>query len=812
MMDGILYSFLTSGNAVDPEEWEGLLGKGIKVICFLSDEKKKFLEKTIKKYAEHPYFKVYNDPYQVSVSIVDGVISDEARNGLAKLAAGDDRFNMEQYLVEHADIAHDLCVEAGAGTGKTTVMIDRIMYLFHMDPKFSFAKVAMITFTNKATDNMRHKLLDELKRRYSLTHDLRYLKGLEEVSQISISTIHAFFKRILVEVGPLMGYGTDLQMRSYVQEKRELLRDLLDRAYGNSKVPVISKFGLSLNDMERLASGYWDKMENNGLTDEEIAGLDWGHDTDPIAEKIQQQLRYIFSQVNTLYNERKLVNNAISMKDIIHELGRVVHLEETKGYLTSSFDYIFCDEFQDTDMVQIKTISLLAQIYKCKLFVVGDIKQSIYRFRGATDAAFQRLIERSSGIDFKPASLVKNYRTSKTIMDRLDRIFVRWNEQKFIRYETKDKLQPRNLGPGIYRQIKVTDKSRKDIVMAQIKEIMRQDDTAVITVLTRTNNELQQIRAWCEADGDIVHQIKERGSFFRSAAVLDMCAVLEGLLYEGVPMYVWESCNTPYVERKETINYEELKSLEGNTYHLLKKLYSYMDDGLWGKYRKDIKDRPVLSVIREMVDGCKPVERYALTRVRMLKQQGLDDEDVFTQATLDTRSYKANLEKLLQMLQDRFGPDFSSLYDICAYLRIRIETDTDEEQAPIERKTEKGYVEGYTVHSAKGLQFEHVFIPFMDFSFVSDFRSEILLSDDNTEIGWVYRKRDKNNKINEIASSNYKRMKKKEDLELIRDETRLLYVAMTRAIRSLYCFPTRRYGADGINDWSGLLAKEEDNA
>lgn len=815
-MEQALYSILYAGDSIDLEQCAKQLDHGLKLICFLSENGNNTLSKSDWNYKQHPYFKLYNNPHDLELVINDGKMTGENRESLYKLAKGDSRFNIEQYLVEHANKEANLCVEAGAGTGKTTVMIDRIMFLFHTDPNFSFEKVVMITFTNKATDNMRHRLLKELNRRYDYTHDFKYLKGLEEVSQISISTIHSFFRRIINEVGPLMGYGTNMKMRSYVQEKKEILRDLLNSAYGNSTTSVIKQFGLSVNDLENLASGYWSKMEDNGLTDDEIKNLNWGRNTDSNADKIQKQLVHIFSRVEKEYNEKKLRNNAISMKDIIHELGRVIHLDEAKEYITSSFSYIFCDEFQDTDIVQIKTICLLAQIYNSKLFVVGDIKQSIYRFRGATDAAFQHLAERADNIEFESASLVKNYRTYKPILDRLHKIFSRWNQKQFIRYEEKDQLEAqapegKEHDKGKYKQIKVTNATRKNTVMALIKEIMKNDPAAIVTILTRTNNELQQVRTWCEEDPEIIHQIKEKGSFFTSPPVLDLCAMLEGVLYDGIPMYVWGLCNTPYVEKVKYLDYEELIALNGNQYRVLEMLYTSFNKEKWDNYKENLRNKPILSVIREIIDECSPIERYALKRVEELQNKGLDENTIINQVTLDTRSYKANLEKLLQMLQDRFSSDFSSLYDICNYLRIRIETDSDEEQAPIEREITKGYVEGYTVHSAKGLEFDHVFIPFMKFPFIQNFRSEILISDDNTSVGWIYRK-NKDNKPIVIANNNYEHMKKCEDLELIRDETRLLYVAMTRAIKSLYCFPTRRWGVEGINDWSGLLAEEEDNA
>lgn len=801
------YSLLIASSDIDLDYIKKLLEKGVKIYCFVPEKMLNVWEYNKATLLENHFFHTYINKYAIDLIVVDGIMDEETRIGINRLATGDSRFNLEQYLVEHSCKDANLCIEAGAGTGKTKVMIDRIMYLFLTDSEFSFSKVAMITFTNKATDSMRHKLLRELNIRYSLTKDERYLRGLEDVSQLSISTIHSFFRKVITDVTPLLGYGTDLHMRNYSLEKKEILRDLLNNTYiDNQKKTVENTLGLKLNDIENLAKDYWVRLENIGLSDDDIKKLEWGECRDSTAKKLQFHLTYIFNQVEEIYNQRKLQNNAISMTDIIHELARVIYLPEAREYITSSYDYIFCDEFQDSDVVQIKTISILAHLYGCGLFVVGDIKQSIYRFRGATDAAFQRLKDRAQEVKFDVYPLIKNYRTSRDILDKLHPIFCDWNNQGFIRYETKDQLIAQNHDFGKYEQIRVTNKTRKEAVLKIIRDIMKNDPQAVVTILTRRNSELKKVREWCEKEKDLVHHITEKGSFFQSTAVLDLCAMLEGLLYDRTPMYLWELIKTPYVD--SLIDIEELIPYEGVQNHLMVKIDKMLSETKWNYYRNNIKTRPLLAVIREIIEDNDPVGRYSERHAKDLKRNGMENEKLIEQVLLDTRLYKANLNKILQKLQSNFGSDFCSLYEVCTYLRVRINTDNKEEQAVIERKSKVGFIEGYTVHGAKGLEFEHVLIPFMSNPFVQDYRSEILISNDNSKVGWIYRKN--KDKDNVLFNDNFEKMLSQEKIELIRDETRLLYVAMTRAIKSLYCFPTRRRDENIINDWSALLKREDD--
>jgi len=110
--------------------------------------------------------------------ICDGQFTPETRACFDVLAREVVDFNYEQYLVEHAPAEDHLCVEAGAGTGKTTVMIQRILFLLHT-ANASLKEMAMITFTREASQNMFHKLRKEFYSRYKATRNVKYLHYIE---------------------------------------------------------------------------------------------------------------------------------------------------------------------------------------------------------------------------------------------------------------------------------------------------------------------------------------------------------------------------------------------------------------------------------------------------------------------------------------------------------------------------------------------------------------------------------------------------------------------------------------------------------
>lgn len=804
------YSVLMAGQQMSVEDIKALLRSGLKLIWFGKKEENSILKKYFAEYEDAGFLCIYENNHNKDIVIIDGEDISNFKDEIYALEKSDESFNAKQYLVEHYPIDRELIIEAGAGSGKTHVMIDRIMFLMHMCENFEFSKVAMITFTNKATDNMRHRLVKTLNSKYELTGNPIYIDRIEEFSQISISTIHSFFKKVIVEVGPMFGYGTDIQLKSFIQEKKELLRDLLDKQYKKSGKRVEDVIGLPIHHIEKLALEYWEKLDNNGISEDEIHSLDWGMTEDETARRIQNSLKEIFNAVDKEYDDVKYINNAISMKDIIHELSKAIDRPELKDYISKKYQFIFCDEFQDSDNVQIQTIAALNRIYDGRLFVVGDIKQSIYRFRGATDSAFSKL---KDSFDQKEKdllireSLIKNYRTSKDIMDILDDIFKTWGEKGLDLLKYEESLVPMLTElRGTYKQIAIKEDTRQKELIKIIRELQDNEESTEIVCLTRKNSQLRKIKEWCE-EAKIVCLIRERGSFFQSQAVLDFCALVEALYFGEEPTYMFNYLMSSYNDRK--FEAADIKDCCGEIAAIREEMKQYIDVDTWNADRKEIKNRPVLAVLRRIVEEKNPVKNYALKRKSELLGKNYPEDKASEQTIIDTKQYDADLRKLIQMLTEQFSGDFSSLGDVCEYIRLRILTDRDEETADVIGVDKKKCVQGYTVHGAKGLEFENVILPFMNDTFYQTFRSEILISKDRKKVGWIYRGKDGVEKKN----NNYDSMLDEEKNEVAKEEARLLYVAMTRAISGLYCMPVRKYSQNSVpQSWAELLPKERDNA
>lgn len=337
-------------------------------------------------------------------------------------------FNLEQYRIEHADPAKNIIVKAGAGTGKTFTMISRIAYICHIQNcsmKEMAKRIVMITFTDDAANQMEDKIKQHFNNYYLLTGDGDCLAFLNQIEGMQISTIHSYAKKIISVLGLELGYGIDVSVTSGDYKTKQIIADLVDKyisqkqkEYGDSYIknlgmPVYLINKDILNILTRLHNQSIDvsrlKKENFG---EMISGGGDG--------EFHKLIQDIIPRVEIELDAYLKKQNKIHLNNMMSTLQLCIENEENVERLikmqTGRPQYMFVDEFQDTDDVQIDAISQIAKLLQYKLFVVGDVKQCIYRFRGAKENAFKQL-----GADHNPEwqtySLYKNYRTDARLLD-----------------------------------------------------------------------------------------------------------------------------------------------------------------------------------------------------------------------------------------------------------------------------------------------------------------------------------------------------------------------------------------------------------
>ena len=269
-----------------------------------------------------------------------------------------------------------LLILAGAGSGKTTVLVNRIAYILQSGLCRPW-NILAITFTNKAAGELKERIQKAVP---------------DGGSDIWAATFHSTCARILRRYGDRLGYSSHFTVYA-ADDQKKLCKDIVKQLnYDEKQLPVKS----ILSEISKAK----DKMITPG---EMLKNAEYDY------------RRVSIAKVYEIYQARLKTADAMDFDDLLCKTVELFEQEpEILGYYQNQFKYIMVDEYQDTNRVQYKFVSMLAQKYG-NICVVGDDDQSIYKFRGAT-------IENILSFEntFKGARIIRleqNYRSTKNILN-----------------------------------------------------------------------------------------------------------------------------------------------------------------------------------------------------------------------------------------------------------------------------------------------------------------------------------------------------------------------------------------------------------
>jgi DNA helicase-2/ATP-dependent DNA helicase PcrA len=287
-------------------------------------------------------------------------------------------------------------VYAGAGSGKTRVICSRIAWLIE-EKKVSPSAILAVTFTNKAAKEMKERIE-------------KYI-GEQRSKYITVSTFHAFCAKFLRIHAHEAGYNSSFTIYDDSDQK-SLLKDILK----NLNVPD------KLLSVQTVKSKI-DKIKNKGLTPEEYLQEIKSENEDVISEKQrsfqnygeEQYDPYLIQKVYNQYQNKLKKQNALDFNDLLLVMYQL--LTEKQNVLVSlqnRFQFFLIDEFQDTNPIQFKLLHILSS-HTNNLFIVGDDDQSIYSWRGAEPSFILNFDKIFSSA--KTYKLEENYRSTSTIIN-----------------------------------------------------------------------------------------------------------------------------------------------------------------------------------------------------------------------------------------------------------------------------------------------------------------------------------------------------------------------------------------------------------
>ena len=790
------------------------LNEGIKVFWFGTSQDVSRLKETFTPFIDAFFLQAFDlesidkdvlDEYESEpVIIVDGEgISSDYKKLFDWIEEYIPSFNAAQFRVEHAKANSNIVVKASAGTGKTTVMVDRILYLMHTVPDLDMSEIYMITFTNAATNQMNDRLQEMLLKKYSLTKNKRYLSWLEQQSQMHISTIDSLAYDLFKRFGSGVGFGRNLQITPMEQERKELIKDILSDELSDKRA-ISSQIGMTYSEASQLIDDYWKELTRKGYTISEILEKNWGESDSEIGE-LQRVIQNVLLKFENKYRQIKLDSNSISINDLFFDFGHYL-LADRVNCDGIGMKFLFVDEFQDTDATQIMSFAKLVKDLGVNLFVVGDVKQSIYGFKGATDAAFDTLDKKmSSNLNYY--SLRNNYRTCSNLMKNMEKYFFSWKQWGLLDYT--ESVRPFNTNVGRMEMELVEDKNDFDpITLSVIDEALEEleldiksgrkknDSKAKVAVLVRGSKKAEDIANLCRTHGKTVVLNSDR-PFFRSSAVRDFYALISSFIFVERPIYMYNYLMTPYASYNGIISIKEMEKFYGDERAIKKYLKGFMADTKWMQYQKEFRIRPVLAVVKDILENENVIDNYISMVKTNLYSTQMSEAGRNKQAMIDAKRYQANLDKLMELIQQRMDGEFVTLYDLYVYLSLMIATNREEKEPDIDMVDDYTSVYIMTVHKSKGLEFDTVIMPAMNNGLVPWEDTEILVNEN--KVGWFY----KRPLGNSLSSMWYKELRDEDVQKGVKEETRILYVAMTRAVNKLVLLVNNW----NYESWSSLIRK-----
>ena len=572
-------------------------------------------------------------------------------------------------------------VIAGAGSGKTRVLTYKIAYLVQQNEDLN--SLLVLTFTNKAAR--------EMVRRFSA------LLGDEFVGrQPYMGTFHSVFARILhsgnaEKIG--VGYYSNFTIYDEA-DSRSLIKAIVkslqldERTYKPALVHgIISKAKNNLQDPAKFLdahSGEFDKYK----------GLNY------------ESLYNIYVE----YEQRCRSANVMDFDDLLYYT-YVLFADKSNGvcrHYASVFKYILVDEYQDTNRLQQKILSLIyEEMPKKRICVVGDDAQSIYAFRGAEVNNILNFCDEFKNKRGQKAVLFKleqNYRSTQTIVEAANSL-IRHNRNQI----PKEVFSRNAEGEKIQYKPAYSDKEEALIVAKDIKRIKRQDDCGYddFAILYRTNAQSRSFEEEFRKQG-IPYRIYGGLSFYQRKEIKDIIAYFRLVANPDDEEAIKRIINYPARGIGATTVAKVAACAHENQVSIWEVIGEAAHYGLNVNKGTLTKLENFRLLISSFIDRSHTLDVYALGDA-IIKEAGIS-EDIMQGKDADDLARQENLEEFLSGMQtfvaerqEEGRMDETFLTDFLQDVALLTDADSDGEK-------DEPRVSLMTVHAAKGLEFATVFV------------------------------------------------------------------------------------------------------
>ncbi|HEY4949943.1 MAG TPA: UvrD-helicase domain-containing protein [Candidatus Acidoferrales bacterium] len=545
-----------------------------------------------------------------------------------------------------------LLVLAGAGTGKTRVITYRVAHLIELGVPGS--AILAVTFTNKAASVMKERISDLLR---STGRD---------ASEVWVSTFHSFCARLIRRESQHLGLPRDFAIYDDDDQTAAVKRALVQLDLSTDDYPPRSV---------RAQISY---AKNHGLTADEMAAA---------AAEARDDARKQAAEVFRVYNEILRKAAALDFDDL---LLRAVELlrehADVRAAWNARFHYLMVDEFQDTNRSQEELVRLLAGARK-NVCVVGDEDQSIYAWRGARAGNLKRFTT-----DFPEAKLIRleeNYRSTQTILDAAAAV-VKNNSDRLGKT-----LQATSGAGARLKFFEAQDSSAEaEFICGQLSGLVRGEPDARIAVLYRTGAQSRSFEEVLRRLG-IRYRVVGGFSFYERAEVRNALAYVRLIFHPEDDVALLRVLNVP----PRGIGAVTVAALEARARDTSQSLWSVISSGefLTGKKFSGAL-RSFCKLIEDLQKDCQDMQPTRLIE-RVLSSTGYLDW-VEQQDNLEHTSRAENLRELANAMAEATEQG-QTLEDVLDQAALASDSDQYDDTIPVSLMT---------LHSAKGLEFDAVFL------------------------------------------------------------------------------------------------------
>ena len=539
-------------------------------------------------------------------------------------------------------------VIAGAGSGKTRVLTNRIAYLI-AEKNVLESNILAITFTNKAAKEMKERI-------YSLVG--------ETSKYIWINTFHSMCVRILRQHIDLLGYNKNFTILD-TSEQKTIIKNIV-------KELNLSEDSYQPNNILKIISNSKNSMIS--------------------VNEMKAQARFGFmknvAEIYEYYQKYLKKNSVLDFDDLM--LKTIVLFEkhpEVLAIYQNKFEYIHVDEYQDTNVIQYKLIKMLSEVHK-NICVVGDDDQSIYSWRGACSDNIINF--EKDYVDVEVIFLDQNYRSNSTILDAANAVIKNNTDRKDKALWSENKG-----GDKITVYAATNDKDETDDIAKKILDLKAQGvDYKDIAILYRANYLSRSMENSCMVFG-IPYKLIGSLKFLQRQEIRDLLAYMNVIVNKNDEFSLRRIINVP----KRGIGASSMAKIDNYAEQYGLSLFEALKNiDMIGVSKKITTN---IHLLTQLIEKYSQTEQYSIEDliVGIYKDSGYESmlkesADAYAESRIENISELVSSAKQFSSMND-------NLIDFISEMSLTSDADDENEDDSVVLST---------VHAAKGLEYRVVFI------------------------------------------------------------------------------------------------------